>query len=1120
MQDYKNFQQISRGDRLKIDPFSEIAEVLHFEPSDTRFTLIVKFLPSGKAETLIFSPEEFKERVHPIPSIFEKFADRALKQREPFILYTEALRFRLAYTFDPHYAVSVTQVDLLPHQIDAVYRRVLPMPKVRFLLADDPGLGKTIEAGLILKELKARGLVERYLVVVPAHLIDQWRREFREWFREDLSVLPKDTYLADSFFERNPSVITSMDFAKREPYREILARQSWDLVIVDEAHKLSVSKYGQKEKKTRRFVLGEALSPRTVHMLFLTATPHKGDDYAYFRLLSLLEPRLFLSPEHLKQAASTREISFVLRRSKEQVVDKEGRPLFKPRYVETISVSLSPDEKLLYDAVTNYVKTWYKRISGRKDRKARNVALGLIVLQRRLASSVNAIKNSLIRRKNRLNSLLSDWEKALIYEQDLPDIDDETLEEYQDSTEKEREAFEERVMTLTAAETPDELRSEIKELEGLIQYAERVARSEKESKLIQLKGVVDRYLKDNPDEKLLVFTEFKDTLYGLVENFESWGYRVAVIHGGMPMDQRIEEERKFRDETQVMVATDAAGEGLNLQFCRLMINYDLPWNPNRLEQRMGRIHRYGQKKKVFVFNLIYDKTIEGRVLKKLLDKLALMRERLGDSVFDVINEILRGVRLEDRIMEAILSGESEPLENWVDAQTESSFEQFKKALEEYALAGEHINLSEIQKEEPRSKINRIVPWDVERFTLFALKWVGGTFSPDRRNPRVFRISIPRIIQKQYNLPESFVKGIRVAFEREVARNAKPQAEFLAPGHPLFEVLCDHFLENDSPPQKAVLIDPDGNEGSLWIFRSRVVDGNGFPVLERLHTYFFDRQKGEIYSIDPRKLWDLRSIEGDIDENLAIDMNEELEEVKKKVLDDLDRIYEEALERRKREAEIKKRHYEMTYSTLIRESNEKLLDYTRREMLGEDVRLAKSEEDKRLRALIKEKEEKLSALKRERTLTRTDPELVAVALVIPPSKVKRDPKLKDVEELKRQVEMAGMAFVMEYESNQGRKPLDVSKEFLGYDILSSWEKGDERGTRYIEVKSFKDTGPLELTSHEWQMAERLREDYWVYVVENALQKPKLTKIRDPVGTFREYREKIIKIVIDKWKEEAK
>jgi superfamily II DNA or RNA helicase len=1104
---------IKVGDRIRIEPFTEEAEVYSFTEEGTRVVLGVIFHPSQRVQSLVLTREELARRVRRIPALWEDFASGAIP-RDSFLLFAEALRMRLAYAFDPHYAVSVTQVDFLPHQVDAVYRHILSMPRIRFLLADDPGLGKTIMAGLVLKELKARGVVRRTLLVIPAHLQDQWQREMSDWFREDFVPLRRDLlqslYSAD-FFERNPQVLVSMDLARREDVREVLARQSWDLVIVDEAHKLSATRYGQKVYKTKRYQLGEALVPRTTHMLFLTATPHKGDDHAYFLLLSLLEPRLFANPDQLKQAARAEGLPFILRRTKEQVTDLEGRKLFRRREVRTIGVSLTEAEKRLYDAVTAYVRRWYAVVSGKTDRRSRNVVLALTMLQRRLSSSLFAVRESLRRRRSKLQKLLSEWERRM--EEEMPELDEDTLQDLAEMTARDWENFQERLEGLTAAQTPEELKEELEELDELIRLALEAEKAGEEAKVQELRHVVEENLRHNPDEKLLIFTEFKDTLTALERRFRDWGFPCAVIHGEMNLRARIDEERRFWDEVQVMVGTDAAGEGINLQCCRLMVNYDLPWNPNRLEQRMGRIHRYGQRRDCFVFNMLYPETREGKVLERLMEKLERMRERLGDTIYDVIGTLLEGVRLEDLIMKAIMVEEEEP-ERVLDMENiEERLEEFRLTLQENALAGHHIDLSAVQKDEADSLLRRLVPWDVERFTRLAVRTVGGQFAEDRRHPKVFRISVPREFLKQRGLQnDAFARGLRVAFERDVARRA--DAEFFAPGHPLLEALIDHFLQK-SRPARVVLVDEKGREGTLWLYRLRLQDGRGEPALERLIALFHDHATGETREVDPRMLWELDSFpEGSsLPEGLPAVLQEAGERTKHQVLEHLSRLQAEAQERREREYAIKKRWLEVSYKQLISESDSKLIGYLRRRDSGEDMDAAIRQEEEHLKGLQREREERLRELERERDILVLEPELEAVALILPKTWVTPEAPAED-DEAKRRIEAAGMRVAMDYERQQGRKPQDVSKEFLGYDIVSAGA-GE---TRYIEVKAFTTTGSLELTLHEWQMAERLQDAYWLYIVENALTEPKLHTIQNPAARLKAQPvTSVIKIVVEGWKE---
>jgi len=884
-----------------------------------------------------------------------------------FLLYAEALRIRLAYTFDPHYAVSVTQVDLLPHQVDAVYKHILPLPKVRFLLADDPGLGKTIMAGLLLKELKARGAVKRVLIVVPAHLQDQWRREMRDWFREDFTLLDRglaEQLRSDDFLERNPQIITSLDFAKREPYPQLLSRRHWDLVIFDEAHKLSAAKWGRGEKRTQRYELGVVLAHAATHLLLLTATPHKGDHFAYYKIIELLEPYLFANEMHLLEVSGAQGLPFVLRRSKEQVTDLEGKKLFKKREVSSLKVALSPAEYELYKAVTAYVQKWYRRVAGTRDRRSRNIGFALVVLQRRLASSLMAIRESLKRRKSKLLALLDRWEAARDEGFDLP-LDGED-EEPEDFTDYERARLEEKREGLTAAESPEELRDEIEQLDRLIRLALEAERTAQEAKIEQLRGLVETRLKKDHAEKLLVFTEFKDTLYGLVKRFREWGYDVATIHGDMTLDERIEQERRFRDEAQVMVATDAAGEGLNLQFCRLMVNYDLPWNPNRLEQRMGRIHRYGQRRDCYVFNMLYPQTREGQILNTLLEKLNEMREQLGDSVYDVVGTLLEGVKLEELVMQAVLKDSAQDVEIAITRNLEQAFQQYRKALEESALAGHHIDHSAILRDDARSREMRLVPWDVERFCREAVGLIGGTMQTDKKDRGIWRIAVPREFARRFHLPESCVRGLRVAFEREVIKKAETPPELLAPGHPLFEALCEHFLQGKEPPLRTLLVDPQGRSGSLWLYRARVLDGENRPAREQLLTFFYDQPSAEVRAVDPRVLWEFEGAEPEaiIPPPFIEGLAQAREAVRSEAARHMDHVFEEAKARRERDARIKRDYLEKSFNTLMAESNSKLLDYQKRLDAGEDMRLVIEEEEKRLKELVREKAERLAALERD------------------------------------------------------------------------------------------------------------------------------------------------------------
>lgn len=454
---------------------------------------------------------------------------------ELLFLYIESHRIRNAFQFDPLYAVNVSQIDPLPHQIEAVYHYIMQKSRIRFLLADDPGAGKTIMTGLLLKELKYRGLVERTLIVVPGHLKDQWLREMKEKFQENFSIVDRNTMNTEwgrNIFTDKNQVIISLDFAKQDDVMFALKDSKWDLCIVDEAHKMSAYKYGQKISKTQRYNLGEILSSTTNHLLFLTATPHRGDPENFLLLLNLLEPDFFADRSKLSESIQDKDNPLFLRRLKEDLKNFDGAPLFPPRMVETIKYYLSEDEKILYNAVTEYVEKHFN-IALEKDK--RSVAFALTILQRRLASSVRAVKKSLERRYKRLKDL---YEKGQILCKD--EYDENVIEDLEEKKRSEKE--EELLEKLTSAETLEELKDEIDKLDELVALARDVEKKEIETKLIQLKRVMDDEKLQESRTKLLIFTESKDTLEYLVEKLRAWGYSVVYIHGGMNLGERIRAE--------------------------------------------------------------------------------------------------------------------------------------------------------------------------------------------------------------------------------------------------------------------------------------------------------------------------------------------------------------------------------------------------------------------------------------------------------------------------------------------------------------------------------------------------------------------------------------------------
>jgi len=999
---------------------------------------------------------------------------------EAVFLGLEAHRVKLAHQFDPLHALHVSLIDPLPHQIDAVYFHMLPKARLRFLLADDPGAGKTIMAGLLLKELKYREMVERVLIVVPGHLRDQWIRELKDKFGETFQVV--DRGLLDGAYGRNPwrefsQVLTSMDFAKQDDVLSTLADVEWDLVIVDEAHKLAAYRYGEKTRKTQRYRLGEVLAKNSRFLLFLTATPHRGDPENFRLLLALLDPDLFASAELLEEAVRRGENPLVLRRLKEDLKTIDGVPLFPPRHVHTVLFRLSPEEANFYWALTRYVREGFNRAL---DTERRNVQFALMLLQRRLSSSLYAARRSLERRKDRLQKLLQKGELL----RERGEIEEEELE---DLPEVERWKVEEELLSrLTASQTLEDLAEEIRALEELIRMARELERQEVETKLRELQGLLRTLGEKYPGEKLVVFTESRDTLEHLAAKIQRWGYSVSVLHGGMNLEERIRAEAEFRERTQILVSTEAGGEGINLQCASLMVNYDIPWNPNRLEQRMGRIHRYGQQKEVHIYNLVAEDTVEGEVLRRLFRKLEEIQRAMGsDRVFDVIQEVLRGQSLSDLIVEALagrktleeIAAEIERIPN------EEAIRRIREATAE-ALATRHIDLSRILGEERKAKENRLVPEYVEAFFERAAGFLG--LRAWKGEDGFWRVeSVPSFLRQRSPDFRSRFGEVRERYRKLTFYKEKAfheGGEYIAPGHPLFEAVLEEILARTSADceRGAVFFDPRGRlSGTLFFVEASLEDGNGEPAAKRLFAVLSNQNGME--PVNPSILYDLLPGEGRSDLDFP-----DSESVRAFVAKELvPKFLAEVRAERVRQAEIRRRYGLRSLETLIGEAEANLLELEMRRAFGEEIpQMVLDRARERREALEERKKALLEKLRRETTLLPGKIKILGMVAVLPAPAEEEipDPSLEKI----------GMEVAMAYEREQGRIPTDVSRENLGYDIRSVGK--DE--VRYIEVKARAKKGPVTLTQNEWLMAHRLGEEYWLYVVTVEGEAPKLWIIRNP------------------------
>ncbi len=810
--------------------------VEHARPLGNGVELRVR-LANGELDETVLAPEDLTCLEQ--DSRGEATAARTPADAEKLRLLVESARIRLAYAYDHQFAVSLSGIRTLPHQIEAVYLKMLPQPRLRFLLADDPGAGKTIMAGLLIKELKLRQAIDRCLILVPAPLTIQWQDELLRFFGEPFHIVhsANDQQQLLNPWEREPQVIASIDYAKQDAVRERVWQQRWDLVIIDEAHKCSAytkrAKGRDEVERTKRYQLAERLSDQCDNLLMLTATPHHGNDDRFAHFIRLLDRDLFPEPHRLGTQAKDirRDIlrlgegcPWALRRLKEDLKDTSGRRLFPNRQVSTVSFNLSAAEYAIYQAVSAYINEYLPQTTGRR---RNSVALARTVFQRRLASSTRAIHESLIRRRKKLQDLVDELDALAPSERArrLAQLQGRLADAEQDEDDLDEAARDDLANDATAAVELDHLRAEVAALADLIDRVGRVRQSGRDSKLVALrdcrKQAEFQELQDGRG-KLLVFTEHRDTLTHLREHLDRWGYSTCEIHGGMNPHQRKQAQEEFRTSSQICVATEAAGEGINLQFCHLLINYDLPWNPTRLEQRLGRIHRIGQLRDVHAFNFVAtssedgDPVIEGRILERLFDKLERMRAALGDRVFDVIGEVLslNNVNLPEMLRDVAYepSGLDDQLD-LIERMDPGMLERYEQATG-IALAQAHVNFAAFAKANLEAEERRLMPRYVESHFLAAARQVG--LRPEARADGLWRIErvAADLRSERLNAVRKLGKPAqsyrKLTFYKEhLEQNNHLDAMLLGPGHALYATVEEALQQalQDIRGQAAVFVDP-------------------------------------------------------------------------------------------------------------------------------------------------------------------------------------------------------------------------------------------------------------------------------------------------------------------------
>ena len=824
--------------------------------------------PAGKvANELLYRDDEPRLEIIEVGRPWSFDGDGAL-----FRLVSEAQRIRLAHLFDPVLAVHTSVVEPLPHQITAVYESMLPRQPLRFLLADDPGAGKTIMAGLLIKELIARGDLQRCLVVCPGSLAEQWQDELYRRFHLPFDILTNDKLEAartgNWFLEANLVIARLDKLSRNEDVQHKLQAPDcrWDLVVCDEAHKMSATFFGGEVKYTKRYRLDQLLSGLTRHFLLMTATPHNGKEEDFQLFMALIDGDRFEG--RFRDGVHVAEVSDLMRRMvKENLLEFDGTPLFPERIAYTVPYRLSDAEARLYAAVTDYVREEFNRAEAlENDRRAGTVGFALTILQRRLASSPAAIHQSLRRRRERLESRLRELQvlqrggqAAIAFAFTGPEFDPEDVEDLDEAPENEIEAAEQEVLDqATAARSIAELKAEIETLRTLEALALEARRSGTDTKWSELAsllgevftvgGLVSRVAEadvpygageipqptPSPRQKLVIFTEHRDTLSYLHDRITSLLGRVesvVTIHGGVGREDRLEAQEAFRHDPQVQVllATDAAGEGINLQRAHLMVNYDLPWNPNRLEQRFGRIHRIGQTEVCHLWNLVADETREGDVYRKLLEKLEQARQSPGGQVFDVLGKLhFQGRPLRELMVEAIRYGEQPEVRARLETAVDHALDRgrLQDLLEERALAHDAMDASRVQRireDMVRAEARRLQPHYVESFFREAFRRLGG--AAKQREARRYEIThVPAPVRNRDRLmgigEPVLPRYERIAFEKSlVAPQGQPLAAFVCPGHPLLDAVIDLTLERhrDLLKRGAVLVD-ERDEGD----RPRVV----------------------------------------------------------------------------------------------------------------------------------------------------------------------------------------------------------------------------------------------------------------------------------------------------------
>lgn len=992
-----------------------------------------------------------------------------------FKLVAEAQRIKLAGLFDPMLAVATSDVQPLPHQIRAVYGELLPRMPLRFLLADDPGAGKTIMAGLYIKELLLRDDVRSCLIVAPGGLVEQWQDElyFKFGLRFDI-LTPQlvDANIGSTVFDHHPLLITRMDqLARNTELLDQLRDSHWDLVVVDEAHRMGAHYFGGKVEKTKRFQLGELLGQRTRHLLLMTATPHSGKEADFQLFLTLLDRDRYAG--RYQADKHTTDTAGVMRRMvKEDLLTFDGRRLFPERLAQTVPYELTELESHLYEQVTEYVRQGMNR-ADKLDTKRRNtVGFALTVLQRRLASSPEAIYRSLNRRSERLERRKNDLLAGRHVSEHEPAVDFDTLDDLEEHNAGEIEQAEEELLdAATAARTINELRLELLELARLISLAKQVRDSDTDRKWSELRTILeDNALPrgaDGTPRKLIIFTEHRDTLDYLSSRIRTLLGKpdaVQAVHGGVRRAERrrITEEFTHNSGCQVLLATDAAGEGLNLQAAHLMVNYDLPWNPNRIEQRFGRIHRIGQSEVCRLWNLVASNTREGAVFTRLLAKVEEQRRAYGGKVFDVLGAAFDETPLRGLLMEAIRYGEQpevrDRMQQVIDDQVSAGL---KDLLEEQALAQDTLaeaDLATLRRQMDEARARRLQPHYIEWAFRNAFARLGGRLA--RREKGRYEISnVPPAIRQANRWRPLATSYQRVAFELERTElDGATRAELLAPGHPLHDAVAEQTIEQlaGSLDRGTVLVSATVEQPMLLVgVVEEIADATGACVARRFGYAYVD-ETGTVTPAGPAPYLDcVPAPESEpVHQARALPWLGEAEEKAASWMV-ANRLPEYLTDvRTRRELEIRRTREQVTHR-LNHEINRlagDVLVAREKENAGERPKESSESLGRKMADLEGRLEQRRVELDQQEQMATKPPKILTSALVLPLSMVETElPAEAPIHAVEtKEVERRGVELVLATERRLGREPEEQAFNNRGFDVLCEVSGQDE--PLRIEVKA--------------------------------------------------------------------